>query len=60
MKHGENLDSAISYSVGGLGVAIAHLAEQAQHITLIVAMVIVIIRAVYDGVRLYRYLKSRE
>lgn len=56
------LDSATSYTVGGLGFAMAHLVEAAtaaQAVTVILACIVVAVRLIHDSVKLYRYWKNR-
>jgi hypothetical protein len=56
------IESAKSYSVGGLSLAIANLtdiANAAQAVTVILACLVVAIRLTYDAVKLWRYLRAK-
>ena len=58
----ETLDSAVSYTVGGGGAAIASLVEisnVAQSIAIVLGCIVVAIRLVHDAVRLYRFIKNK-
>lgn len=62
----DNIDSATSYSIAGGSYFMAKLYEHnladyaaaAHDIAMIVACGIVIIRFIYDGIRLVRYIKN--
>lgn len=53
----EHLDSAVSYGVGGAGVLMA-LNDIAKTGTLLVGLVVIVMRAIYDGIKLYRFIKK--
>lgn len=53
------MESSTSYGLGLLGLLIA-VVETAQEITIVASLVILLIRLIYDGVRLYRYIKSKQ
>lgn len=52
-------DSALSYGVAAIGVLVS-LAEDAQALTLIVSFLVLVLRLIYDAVRLYRYLTKKK
>lgn len=54
----EAAESAISYSVGGASIILAHCIESAQIVTVVCGVLIVIIRLVYDAIKLYRLFKG--
>lgn len=60
-QHKEIAQSAISYTIGGGGAYVATLmdaSQVAQALALIVGSVVICIRAIHDGVKLYRYIKK--
>lgn len=58
----ETAESIASYSIGGGAAAVVNLAdiaETAQQLTIILACLVVVIRLIHDGIRLYRYLRYK-
>jgi len=55
-QHHEKIDAAVSYGIGG-GIA-AWAVSTAQNLTIFFGLLIVLVRLIYDTVRLYRYIMS--
>ena len=61
MKH--TIDSTLSYCVAGCGVLVSHLyavASVLEPLTLIVAFFLVVIRLIYDSLKLVRRIKEKD
>lgn len=50
----ETLDSAVSYGLGGGAIFLSTLAQYAEPLALIIGCGVVLLRFIYDGIRLYR------
>lgn len=62
MSTNDNIDSLISYSAATCGFTIATLADVAsvfQSLIVILTFCVVLFRMVYDGIRLYRFIKQK-
>lgn len=67
MLHGtapdEIIDSATSYGLGWMALMLASLSDiaaAAQAVTVVLACLVVLVRLVYDGLKLWRYWRSRR
>lgn len=61
MKH-EAIESVTSYSAGFGTLVYAHISDMARYsekIAIILACIVVLFRAIYDGIRLYRYWRKK-
>jgi hypothetical protein len=61
MFHWDNgglMGSVVSYAVGALGLLIS-LSEDIQAITLLLSLGVLALRLVYDGIRLWRYIRRK-
>ena len=52
------MGSAISYAVGTIGLLVS-ISDDVQAITLIVSLALLILRLVYDAIRLWRYITRK-
>ena len=52
------MGSAISYAVGTIGLLVS-ISDDVQAITLIVSLALLILRLVYDAIRLCRYITRK-
>ncbi len=59
MDHGETTKALVSYGIGLGSITIAQVAETAHTLTIFAGLLVVSVRLVHDGVRLYRYLKKK-
>jgi hypothetical protein len=55
----ETLDSAVSYGVGTTAILLSEIASYAEPIALIMGCGVVLLRFLYDGLRLYRLWKNK-
>ena len=55
----EAVDSAISYGLGGGAIFLAKIAEFAEPLALIIGCGVVVLRFIYDAIRLYRLWKNK-
>jgi hypothetical protein len=55
MAEHHNLDSILAYAIGFLGLLIS-LTSEIQAGILLLSFLILVIRLVYDGIRLWRYI----
>ena len=53
------MESSTSYGLGILGLLVA-VVESAQEVTIVASMLILLVRLIYDAVRLYRYIRSKR
>ncbi len=57
----ENIDSAVSYGMGGFAYIIASLptvADTAQHIAIILGCLVVVVRLAHDTMRFLKFLRT--
>jgi hypothetical protein len=52
------MGSVVSYAVGTIGLLVS-FSEDIQAITLLVSLGVLLIRFVYDGIRLWRYIRRK-
>ena len=52
------MGSVVSYAVGTFGLLVS-FSEDIQAITLLVSLAILVLRLVYDGIRLWRYIRRK-
>jgi hypothetical protein len=52
-------DSFVSYGAAAVGLLLS-LSEDIQALTLLVAFLVLVLRLVYDAVKLWRYLKGSD
>lgn len=55
MEQHHNLDSILAYAIGGLGLLIS-LTNEIQAGILLLSFLILVVRLIYDAIRLWRYI----
>jgi hypothetical protein len=58
MVENHNLDSILAYAIGFLGLLIS-LTSEIQAGILLLSFLILVVRLIYDGVRLWRYITRK-
>lgn len=59
-QHDEKIGSIISYGIGGGAASYAWVVDRAQDLTILIGLLIVAMRLIYDAVKLWRYLVSNR